>query len=43
VEVAADNLRQSLRRYLDEFAGLEPERLVEHRYSKFRKMGNFFA
>src|SRR5579864_8924290 len=43
VEVAADNLRQSLRRYLDEFAGLEPDRLVEHRYAKFRKMGNFFA
>jgi acetyl-CoA carboxylase carboxyl transferase subunit alpha len=43
VEVTADNLRQSLRRYLDEFAGLEPERLVEHRYAKFRKMGNFFA
>jgi acetyl-CoA carboxylase carboxyl transferase subunit alpha len=43
MEVAADNLRQSLRRYLDEFAGLEPERLVEHRYAKFRKMGNFFA
>jgi acetyl-CoA carboxylase carboxyl transferase subunit alpha len=43
VEVAADNLRQYLRRYLDEFAGLEPDRLVEHRYAKFRKMGNFFA
>jgi acetyl-CoA carboxylase carboxyl transferase subunit alpha len=43
VDVTADNLRQSLRRYLDEFAGLEPERLVEHRYAKFRKMGNFFV
>src|ERR1700730_15408300 len=43
VEVAADNLRQSLRRYLDEFAALEPDRLVKHRYAKFRKMGNFFA
>ena len=43
VEVAADNLRQYLRRYLDEFAALEPDRLVEHRYAKFRKMGNFFA
>jgi acetyl-CoA carboxylase carboxyl transferase subunit alpha len=43
VEVTADNLRQCLRRYLDEFAGLEPERLVEHRYAKFRKMGNFFV
>ena len=43
VEVAADNLRQYLRRYLDEFAGLEPDRLVEHRYAKFRKMGDFFA
>jgi acetyl-CoA carboxylase carboxyl transferase subunit alpha len=43
VEGAADNLRQYLRRYLDEFAGLEPDRLVEHRYAKFRKMGNFFA
>jgi acetyl-CoA carboxylase carboxyl transferase subunit alpha len=43
VEGAADNLRQYLRRYLDEFAALEPDRLVEHRYAKFRKMGNFFA
>jgi len=43
VEVAADNLRPHLRRYLDEFAGLDPGQLVEHRYAKFRKMGNFFA
>jgi acetyl-CoA carboxylase carboxyl transferase subunit alpha len=43
VEATADNLRQSLRRYLDEFASLEPDWLVEHRYAKFRKMGNFFA
>jgi acetyl-CoA carboxylase carboxyl transferase subunit alpha len=43
VDATAENLRQSLRRYLDEFAGLEPDRLVEHRYAKFRKMGNFFV
>jgi acetyl-CoA carboxylase carboxyl transferase subunit alpha len=40
---AAENLRLCLRRYLDELSGLPPEALVEHRYAKFRKMGNFFA
>jgi len=24
-------------------AGLTPEQIVDHRYEKFRKMGNFFA
>jgi len=23
--------------------GLSPDQLVQHRYAKFRKMGNFFA
>jgi acetyl-CoA carboxylase carboxyl transferase subunit alpha len=40
---AAENLRRELTRSLDELAPLTPERLVEHRYTKFRKMGNFFA
>jgi len=40
---AAENLRDSLRRYLDELGGLTPDRLVALRYDKFRKMGNFFA
>jgi len=40
---AAENLRQSLRRYLTEMAALKSEALVEHRYAKFRKMGNFFV
>lgn len=40
---AAENLRRELARSLDELATLTPERLVEHRYTKFRKMGNFFA
>ncbi|MBZ5578891.1 MAG: acetyl-CoA carboxylase carboxyltransferase subunit alpha [Acidobacteriia bacterium] len=42
-EGAADNLRGFLRRYLDELSALSADRLVEHRYAKFRKMGNFFA
>jgi acetyl-CoA carboxylase carboxyl transferase subunit alpha len=42
-EAAAENLRQALRRSLLELAGLSGEQLVEHRYAKFRKMGNFFA
>ena len=40
---AAENLRRELARSLDELTPLTPERLVEHRYTKFRKMGNFFA
>jgi acetyl-CoA carboxylase carboxyl transferase subunit alpha len=40
---AAENLRQYIRRYLGELSALDAEQLVEHRYQKFRKMGNFFA
>jgi acetyl-CoA carboxylase carboxyl transferase subunit alpha len=40
---AAENLREYIRRYLDELSALDAEQLVEHRYLKFRKMGNFFA
>jgi acetyl-CoA carboxylase carboxyl transferase subunit alpha len=40
---AADNLRAALVRNLDELSRMSGERLVEHRYEKFRRMGNFFA
>jgi acetyl-CoA carboxylase carboxyl transferase subunit alpha len=40
---AAENLREYVRRYLDELSALDAGQLVDHRYSKFRKMGNFFA
>ena len=40
---AAENLREYIRRYLGELSGLDAAQLVEHRYLKFRKMGNFFA
>ena len=40
---AAENLREYIRRYLDELSALDAAQLVEHRYRKFRKMGNFFA
>ena len=40
---AAENLREYVRRYLGELSALDAEQLVEHRYLKFRKMGNFFA
>ncbi|MGA2037747.1 MAG: acetyl-CoA carboxylase carboxyltransferase subunit alpha [Bryobacteraceae bacterium] len=42
-ETAAESLRQALHHSLRELAGLTGEQLVEHRYLKFRKMGNFFA
>jgi acetyl-CoA carboxylase carboxyl transferase subunit alpha len=42
-ETAAANLRRQLLLSLDQLAALNPAELVEHRYAKFRKMGNFFA
>jgi len=42
-DAAAESLRQHLRRSLGELQGLSPDQLVQHRYAKFRKMGNFFA
>ncbi len=42
-DAAAENLRRELARHLQQLSGMTPERLVEHRYTKFRKMGNFFA
>jgi acetyl-CoA carboxylase carboxyl transferase subunit alpha len=40
---AAENLRAYLHRYLDQLSALDAGQLVDHRYMKFRKMGNFFA
>ena len=40
---AAELLRQALSARLAELAGLDADQIVEHRYVKFRKMGNFFA
>ena len=40
---AAENLRGALNRHLQELSKLTAEQLVELRYAKFRKMGNFFA
>jgi acetyl-CoA carboxylase carboxyl transferase subunit alpha len=40
---AAEFLREHLRCRLEELIHLSPDQLVEHRYAKFRKMGNFFA
>jgi acetyl-CoA carboxylase carboxyl transferase subunit alpha len=42
-EAAAENLRRELGRRLDELAAMAVDQLVEHRYAKFRRMGNFFA
>jgi acetyl-CoA carboxylase carboxyl transferase subunit alpha len=43
LDAAAESLREHLRRGLDELALMNATRLVDHRYAKFRKMGNFFA
>jgi acetyl-CoA carboxylase carboxyl transferase subunit alpha len=40
---AAELLRKSLVVHLEDLGGLTPEQIVDHRYEKFRKMGNFFA
>lgn len=40
---AAENLREYVSRYLHQLSALDPGQLVDHRYAKFRKMGNFFA
>jgi acetyl-CoA carboxylase carboxyl transferase subunit alpha len=42
-DMAADALRETLRRSLAELARLSPEQLIDDRYEKFRRMGNFFA
>ena len=42
-DAAAESLRLHLRIRLAELDALDPNQLVEHRYAKFRKMGNFFA
>jgi acetyl-CoA carboxylase carboxyl transferase subunit alpha len=40
---AVENVRQTLRQALEELRQLSPEALVEQRYQRFRKMGNFFS
>lgn len=40
-EDVADHLRKSLVKSIDELAALEPEELLEKRYNKFRKIGEF--
>jgi acetyl-CoA carboxylase carboxyl transferase subunit alpha len=42
-DAAAESLREQLHRSLNELQSLSPDQLVQHRYAKFRKMGNFFA
>ena len=42
-DAAADFLRKHLLRYLADLSSYSPQQIVEHRYAKFRKMGNFFA
>lgn len=41
-DAAAALLRAELRKTLDELAGIEPAKLAEQRYDKFRGMGSFF-
>ena len=42
-DAAARLLSESLVRTLETLAGLGSDQLIEQRYSKFRRMGNFFA
>ncbi len=40
---AAEFVRETIRKALAELASLSPQALIEDRYGKFRRMGNFFA
>jgi acetyl-CoA carboxylase carboxyl transferase subunit alpha len=40
---AAEAVRETLRVALQELRSLTPQQLLEQRYVKFRKMGNFFT
>lgn len=42
-DAAAAMVRNTLREALDELSRLSPEQLIEQRYQKFRRMGNFFS
>ncbi len=42
-DAAAESLRSNLRCRLEELDKMAGDALVEHRYAKFRRMGNFFA
>jgi acetyl-CoA carboxylase carboxyl transferase subunit alpha len=42
-DAAADFLRETLRSSLSDLSGLSGKELVDERYEKFRKMGNFFS
>ena len=42
-EQAAESLRKTLREALAELSGQEPQRLIDERYEKFRRMGSFFT
>jgi len=42
-DAAAENLGKALHHALLDLSELSGDQLVEHRYAKFRKMGNFFA
>jgi acetyl-CoA carboxylase carboxyl transferase subunit alpha len=43
VDAAAELLKASLRKGLDELTKLTANEIVQQRYTKFRKMGNFFV
>ena len=42
-DAAAELLRKKLHEGLEGLAGLSEKELVQQRYTKFRRMGNFFA
>ena len=42
-DAAAELVRKALVSRLADLAGLSAEQIVNHRYAKFRRMGNFFA
>ena len=42
-DTSAANLGQALRRALNDYVTMAPQQLIDDRYVKFRRMGNFFT
>ena len=40
---AAELVKETIQKALAELAPMSPQELIDHRYNKFRRMGNFFA
>jgi acetyl-CoA carboxylase carboxyl transferase subunit alpha len=43
MDAAAESVKRTLRESIAELSARSPQELIDDRYDKFRRMGNFFA